>query len=275
MKRILLLLPALLGLAHGTVLCAAESYTLSMLPVQPPEELTAMLTPLAARLSTATGNKIRPVLTDNAAAYEAGLLRGNIVIGYESPMVYVNASSQHEVLATAVQGKDGPQQRGLIISQSDAGIAAPQDLKGKTVMITSRSSAAGYLSQKLLLKKAGLDLERDCLLVEAAAGRGENVVIGVSLGDAEAGFVSEAAWQQAEEFIKPGSVKQVMTGALLPNWALSVSRRMPEEQKEELRAVLTRLPKEDAALQALGVTAFKAAEDAEYDIIRHLAENTN
>ena len=272
MKRILLLLPVLLGLAHGAVLCAAESYTLSMLPIQPPEELTAMLTPLAARLSTVTGNNIRPMLTDNAAEYEAGLLRGKIVIGYESPMVYVNASSQHEVLATAVQGKDGPQQQGLIISRPEAEIAVPQDLKGRTVMITSRSSAAGYLSQKLLLKKAGLDLERDCHLLEAAAGRGENVVIAVSLGDAEAGFVSEAAWQRAEEFIKPGSVKPVMTGALVPNWALSVSRRMPDIQKEDIRAVLIQLSQEDAVLQSLGITAFKAAEDADYDIIRHLAE---
>ena len=271
MKRILVLLSALLC-AQGTVLCAAESYTLSMLPVQPPEKLTGMLMPLAARLSAATGNNIRPVLTDNAAEYEAGLLRGNIVIGYESPMVYVNASNQHEVLATAVQGKDGPQQRGLIISQPTAGIAEPEDLKGKTVMISSRSSADGYLSQKLLLKEAGIDLERDCRLSEAAANRGENVVIAVSLGDADAGFVSEAAWQRAAEFIKPGSVKRVMTGAPLPDWALSVSRRMPQAQKEELRAVLIRLPQKDEALQAIGITAFKAAKDADYDIIRHLAE---
>jgi phosphonate transport system substrate-binding protein len=272
MKRILLLLSALLLLAHDAALCAAESYTLSMLPVQPPEKLTVMLTPLAVRLSTETGNSIRPLLTKNAAEYEAGLLRGGIVIGYESPMVYVNASSQHEVLATAVQGKDGAQQRGLIISRPETGIAAPEDMKGKTVLITGRSSAEGYLSQKLFLKNAGIAVERDCRLSEAAAGRGENVVIGVSLGDAEAGFVSEAAWQRAEERIKPNSVTVIMRGALLPNWALSVSRRMPEAQKEELRAILTRLPKEDAALQALGVTAFKAAEDADYDIIRHLAE---
>lgn len=247
-------------------------YTLSMLPVQPPEKLTAMLSPLAVCLSTATGNSIRPMLTKNAAEYEVELLRGGIVIGYESPMVYVNASSQHEVLATAVQGKDGAQLRGLIISRPEAGIAAPEDMKGKTVMITDRSSTDGYLSQKLFLKNAGLAVERDCRLSEAAAGRGENVVIAVSLGDADAGFVSEAAWQRAEEFIKPGSVKLVMTGALLPNWAVSVSRNMPQAQKEELRTVLIQLSKEDAALQALGVTAFKAAEDADYDIIRHLAE---
>jgi len=272
MKRIILLLPVLLCLAYGEALGAAESYTLSMLPVEPQEKLTAMLTPLAARLSTATGNNIRPMLTDNAAEYEAELLRGGIVIGYESPMIYVNASSQHEVLAAAVQGKDGAQQRGLIISRPDAGIAAPQDLKGKTVMITSRASADGYLSQKQALKKAGLELERDCRLSEAAAGRGENVVLAVSLGDADAGCVSITAWQRAKKFIKPDSVTVIMRGAPLPNWALSVSRRMPEAQKEELRAVLTSLPKKDAALQALGVTAFKAAEDADYDIIRHLAE---
>jgi phosphate/phosphite/phosphonate ABC transporter binding protein len=273
MKHIIFLLPALCCLLCSPAAQALESYTLSMLPTQPPEKLAAMLKPLAERLSAATGNHVHPVLTKNAAEYEAELLRGGIVIGYESPMVYVNVSSQHEVLAAAVQEEDGAPLGGLIITRPETGIAALNDLQGKTIMITSKSSADGYLAQKQALKKAGFDLEQDCRLSQAAEEKGENAVLAVSLGDADAAFVSDAAWQNAQQFIRPGSVIVIMKTAPLANWAVSVSRDMPQTRKEDIRTILIQLPKDDAALQALGVTAFKAAADADYDIIRHLAEN--
>ncbi len=272
MKQGVLFLLFSLCFLYSSAIFGSESYTLSMLPIWPSEKLITLLTPLAAHLSTETGNNIRPVLTKNIAEYEAELLRGGIVIGYESPMTYVNASSQHQVLATAVQRKNGAQLRGIIISRPQSGITNLKDLRGRTVMITSTASVDGYLSQKKSLQDAGLTVEQDCHLSEATEGRGENVALAVSLGDVDAGFLSELALQRAEAFIRPGSVIVVTATAPLPNWAVSVSRDMPQSQKEELRTILTQFPKDDPILQALGITAFKAAQDTDYDIIRHLAE---
>jgi len=133
-------------------------------------------------------------------------------------------------------------------------------------------SAGGYLSQKQALKEAGISVEQDCQLIEAAENREENVIISVSLGDVDAGFISESALRSADEYIAPDSVTEVLKTTLLPNWALSVSRSLPQELKESLQAALVGLPENDPALAALGISGFKTAQDADYNPIRRVAE---
>jgi phosphonate transport system substrate-binding protein len=268
MKKTLFILVCLL-------ICAsvhAEELTLSAEPTVPPEKLAAMLAPLAEKLSAAVKASVKPVLTKNAAEYEAELLRGKIAIGYQSPLLYVRAADRHEVVATASEGKNSGQLRGLIISRPTSGITKVADLKGKRIMIVGRMSAGGYLSQKQTLKEAGLKVEQDCQLIEAAENREENVIIAVSLGDVDAGFISESALHKADECIVPGSVAEALKTAPLPNWALSVSRSLPQELKESLQAALVKLPENDPALTALGISGFKSAQDADYNSVRSLAE---
>jgi phosphonate transport system substrate-binding protein len=250
----------------------AEELTLSIQPVFPPEKLAMMLAPLTEKLSSAAKRSVRSLLTKNSAEYESELLRGKITIGYQSPLFYVKAADRHEVLVTAVEGKDGSQLRGIVISRPETGITKASDLKGKRIMIVGKSSAGGYLSQKQTLKEAGINLEQDCQLIEAAENREENVIISVSLGETDAGFITESALHQADEYIVPGSVTEVIKTAPLPNWALSVSRALPQDLKESLQAVLTGLPENDPALAALGISGFKAAQDADYNPVRSLVE---
>ena len=243
-----------------------------MLPSAEPEQQKAMLTPLADRLSAETKNTIRSVFFRNSAEYEAELLRGNIVIGYENPSMYVNVSTMHEVLAMAVHGKNEKMVRGIIISRPESNLSSLADLKGKEIMIVSKQSTGGFLSQKKTLLEHGINVEWDCELTEAAEGKEENVILSVSIGDVDAGFISESALNKADQYIPQGSVVQVSKTAPLPNWALSVNRKIPQEQKDDLREIFLRLPPDSPVLKALGITAFKAAEDKEYDVIRSLME---
>lgn len=270
MKKLFFFL--LILFCSGSGLVQAGEYKLSMLPRYFPEKLTAMITPMATYLSRETGNTIKPVLTDNFASFEAKILKGNIAIGYENPLVYVNVSGSHEVLATAVKGKGGDKFRGIIISRPDSEITNVSDLKGKKVMIVSKASAGGFLSQKLTLKENGLDVDRDCQLFEAADNRQENVIISVSIGDVDAGFIRESALHKADEFIMPGSIKSVVETAWLPNWAFSVSKQMPVELKDAIKTAILKLPPESSVMKAMGLTAFKASTDLDYDVMRGLIE---
>ncbi len=270
MKKICCILLTLFCLDFG--LACAEEYKLSMLPRYFPEKLTAMITPLAAYLSRETGNGIQPVLTDNFAKYEAEILNGSIVIGYENPLVYVNVSGRHEVLATAVKGEGGDTFRGIVISRPDSTINSIADLKGKNIMIVSKTSAGGYLSQKLTFKENGIDVDKDCKLSVAADNRQENVIISVSIGDVDAGFIRESALHKADQFIMPNSIRLVVDTAWLPNWAFSVNRDMPEEQKNDIRSALLKLNRESNVLRAMGLTSFKAAVDSDYNVVRDLIQ---
>ena len=87
---------------------------------------------------------------------------------------------------------------------------------------------------------------------------------------AGAGFIRESALHKADEFIMPGSVKVITETAWLPNWALSVNRNLPEEQKDAIKTALLQLNEEDTVLKAIGLKGFKAATDSDYDVIREL-----
>lgn len=261
---VLLILICANGVAH------AENYKLSILPRFFPEKLTAMMTPLAEYLSHETGANIQSVLTDNFAAYETTILKGDIQIGYQNPLVYVNISDSHEAIVTALKGEGGSKFRGIIIARPDSGLTGIADLKGKKIMIVSKTSAGGFLSQKLSLREKGFDISRNLEIVEAADNRQENVIISVSIGDVDAGFIRESALHKADEFIMPGSIKPIAATEWLPNWALSVNKNMPQQMKDSIKNALLSLPAEGSVLQAIGLKGFKPAHNSDYDIIRDL-----
>lgn len=250
----------------------AEDYKFSILPRFFPEKLTAMMNPLVEYLNHETGLSITPVLTDNFAAYETALNKGEIALGYENPLVYVDVSQAHEVLAMAKKGKGGSKFRGIIITRSDSDIQSISDLKGKNVMIVSKTSAGGFLSQKLSFKEKGMDVNKDLQLSVAADNRQENVIISVSIGDVDAGFIRESALHKADDFIMPGSIKPIVATEWLPNWAFSVKKDLPMQQKDAIKKALLALPAEGSVLQAMGLTGFKPANDSDYDIIRGLIQ---
>lgn len=270
MKKVFILVLFFSCLSSGFV--QAGEFKLSILPRYFPEKLTAMMTPLAEYLSRETGVHVRPVLTDNFNDYEAQLLKEKIAIGYENPLVYVNVSSHHEVLATAVKGKGGDKFRGIIITRPDSGITKIAALKGKNIMIVGKTSAGGYLSQKLTLKKMGINVDSDCRLSVAADNRQENVIISVSIGDVDAGFIRESALHKADQFIVPGSITPIIETAWLPNWAFSVNRNMSQHMKDTIQAAILKLPRDSNVLQAMGLTSFVNAADSDYDVMRSLMQ---
>ncbi len=270
MKKIFFFI--LISIFCSTTPTFAESQKLAMLPRYFPEKLTAMITPLATYLSKETGIYFEPILTDNFDNYEAKLLKGQIVIGYENPLIYVNVSNSHEVIATAVKGEGGNKFRGIIITRPDSDISTINALKGKSVMIVSKTSAGGFLSQKLSLKEHGLDVENDCVLSVAADNRQENVIISVSIGDVDAGFIRESALHKADQYIMPGSIKSTTETAWLPNWALSVNKSMPQQLKKKIQEAILKLDKDSTVLKAMELKSFTTASDSDYDILRTLKQ---
>jgi phosphonate transport system substrate-binding protein len=244
-------------------------YKVSMLPRYFPETLTAMLSPLADYLSKQTGEKIEYILTKNFADYEARVKSGEIAIAYQNPVVYINVSSVQEVLAMALKGKDGDQFRGIIITRPDSNINTLADLQGKQVMIVSKTSAGGYLSQLLSLNQNGIDVS-SISFEEAADNRQENVIISVSVGEVDAGFIRESALHKADKYILPGSIKSVSNTAWLPNWAFSVNRSLPEGLRESVRKAILNIQSDGKIISALNLKGFTAATDSDYDTIRQL-----
>ncbi len=243
---------------------------MSMLPRYYPKKIRAMIAPLAEYISQETGATVSPVLTTDFTEYENRLKSGEIEIGYENPLVYTKVSKTHEVLVMAVKGEGGNRFRGIIITRPDSDIHSLGDLKHKKIMIVGKTSAGGFLSQKLFLAENGVSVEKDCELEEASNNKQENVIISVSIGDADAGFIRESALHMADFYIQPGSIVVMTPCAWLPNWAVSVKRSLPDGVKADIKSALLSLDQNSKVLKAMNVTGFKPARDQEYDIIRNL-----
>ncbi len=249
-----------------------EAYQLSMLPRYSYEEINKRITPLAVYLSKKVNLVIEPVVINNFTQYERQLKNGVIELGYENPYIYVLVSQTHEVLAMALKGKGKDKFRGIIIVKSDSDIASVKDLKNKKISIVGKTSAGGYLSQKLTLMENNIDVEKDCEISEAIDNKQENVIFAVYTGDADAGFIRESALHRIDKFIPAASIKVINKSAWLPNWALSVKRSLARDKKEALRKALIDLKKDDPVIKSLKIIKFRSAEDKEYDSVRKASE---
>lgn len=249
----------------------AAEYKLSMLPRYSVEEINARIIPLAKYLSQKTGLKIVPTLTSTFDQYTKQLSSGGIDIGFQNPYIYVLASKAHEVVAMAVKGTNRDKFRGIIITSANSPLHTLKDLNGKKISIVGYTSAGGFLSQKLTLLEHGIDIERDCILEESPENKQENVIFSVYTGDVDAGFVRESALNKAEAFV-PASALKVMEGtAWLPNWALSISKNMPQEDRVKLTQAIKELQAGNSVLEALKIKEFRLAHDEEYDVVRKAA----
>lgn len=265
------ILSCLLLMIFSTVAVMAQDVCdLSMLPRYFPKRIKSMTNPLAEYLSQQTGIRVKAVLTKDFADYESRLKSGEIEIGYENPLVYVKVSDAHEVLAMAVKGDGGDKFRGIIITRPDSGLESFKDLRHKKIMIVGKTSAGGFLSQKMSLAENGIDVEIDCDLELAADNKQENVIISVSVGDADAGFIRESALNVADQYIQPGTIKVMENCAWLPNWALSVNRSLPDSQKQAIKKAVLGLKPGSPVLEAMELKEFRPAEDSHYDIMRKI-----
>jgi phosphonate transport system substrate-binding protein len=247
---------------------AGDTYKLSMLPRYSSEEINRRISPLADYLSQKTGTKIEAVITSDFAQYEKQLKSGAIEIGYENPYIYTLVSETHEALAMAVKGKDRDKFRGIVVARADSKLTSLNDLRGKTISIVGHTSAGGYLSQKLSLMEAGINVESECTITEAVENKQENVLFAVYTGEADAGFIRESALHQADSYIPASQIKVISQCAWLPNWAFSVKKTLPPKLKKDLQAAVLDLKPDHPVMQALKIESFRLAADGDYDTVR-------
>lgn len=263
-----LLAVAALGLTRPAT--AQPPLRLAMMPRFLPETITRMIGPLAAYLEVKLGRPVTLVTARDNQDYEALLLAGGVDIGYQNPLVTVGVLPAHQVRLMAVEEGSGQHYRGIVIVPAGSPLQGLTDLKGRRVMMVGRTSGGGYLSPKLALTELGIQVHRDCELSVAADNKQENVLIAVSIGEVEAGFIRENALHVADRFIRRGSVRVLGHGAWLPGWSVTLRRGLPSQVQDEVVRFLKALRDDSPPMLALGLNDFVPAMDADYDVMRRL-----
>ncbi len=270
---------AILGvlLAPGAGRSDAAEVRLVTVPRLSAAKLQKMFAPLTDYLSRETGEKVTIVVPKDFAGVEETVKAGKADIGFVNPLIYVQIKRDVNIepLALSSEVKSGTRLRGIIIARKDSGITGLQDLKGKRFIFVDKDSPAGHIFQKLLLSRAGFDVERDVVMLPFA-GTHEGVVKAVLNRTADAGGVREEQLDKMKGKVDTSQLKIVGYTDYFPNWPFFAAPNLSRATADKIRAALLRLkPNDPANVKILGparLTGFIPVTDREYDDLRAAAK---
>lgn len=255
-----------------------KTVKVAILPLYSPLTIYKRYDPLMRYLSEKTGYEFKLVIPKNFEEFIQIVSEGRVDFSYQNPYVFSIISKKYPITPLAITvGEDcttdegicgGEKFRGVIITRKDSPINKIEDLKGKKIMIVSPASAGGYLSQKLYLEKKGFNLNRDFKLIDAK--RQEKVIIGVYRGEADAGFIREAALSVWSNEVDISKIKILDYGEYLPNWPFALVNNKNNELTKNVKKLITEL-KDSDILNKAKVKAFKEATDEDMAILKKLS----
>ena len=264
---------ALVGFGPGP---AAAEIRLVTIPRLSAAELQAMFAPLTDYLTREAGEKVTLVVPKDFDAVKEVVKTGKAEIGFVNPLIYIQmkAGVNIEPLALSSEVKSGTRLRGIVIARKDSGITKLQDLKGKKFSFVEDDSPAGHIFQKLLLSKAGFDVNKDIVMLPFAKTH-ENVVMAVFNKTADAGGVREEQLDKMKGSVDTSQLKIVGYTDYFPNWPFFAAPGLKKETADKIKNALLKLkpndPQNEKILGPARLTGFIPVADREYDDLRAAA----
>ncbi len=255
---------------------AAAEIRLGTVPRLSAPELQAMFAPLAAYLSSEIGEKVTIVIPKNFDGVGEMVKAGHMDIAFVNPLIYIQIKEKINIepLALSSEVKSGTRLRGIIVVRKDSGINSLRELKGKKFSFVDEDSPAGHIFQKLLLSKAGFDLNKDIVMLPYAKTH-ENAVTAVFNRTADAAGVREEQLDKMKGSLDVSQLKIIGYTDYFPNWPFFASPKLKQETSAKVRAALLKLkpndPQNEKILGPARLTGFIPVADKEYDDLRKAA----
>ncbi len=224
--------------------------------------------PLQAYLTEKIGKPFKFQTFKSRDDFKAFVNDGKAAFVYANPLDYFEVADTAIALVKANYAGSGSMRQGmLIVAEGEATkMRDVAEMKGSSIMVVSKRSLGGYLSQKMFFSRSGLDLDLDFDLREAPNGTPEEVVAAVAAGEVEYGCVPSGT--------VPTDRATKGVEVLTPN-----CDRVPVEVFAfveiggdkmlggQVRDALKNIPKDDAILTPLGLVSFSVATQAEYNVV--------
>ena len=168
---------------------------------------------------------VRLVSSSSMAKYRQRLREGWFDIAVVGPGVFVAPGVSDKYVPVAMMART----LNIVIAVDDEGpIKQPSDLAGNTVGTLLRGSGT-WLMQRLIIRKAGLDMERQLTLREFRTAK--NCVLALSSGQVAACDISEPILQVVEGAV-PITIRRLGPRESIPGPVYLVHREMVPAQRE-------------------------------------------
>ncbi|GJE83075.1 phosphate/phosphite/phosphonate ABC transporter substrate-binding protein [Methylorubrum thiocyanatum] len=231
---------------------------------------------LKTYLEQGLGKRIELVVTTDYSSMIEAMRFKRIDLAYFGPLSYVLAKSRSpeiEPFAALVSGGK-PTYTSYLIANVAAGIARPEDVKGKTVGFGDTASTSSHLIPRALLKNAGLEAGQDYSFQHL--GTHDAVARAVQAGHVQAGGLSKPIFTSLVEkkSIDPAKIKVVAESRPIPNYPWTVRGDLALNLKEKIKAAFLEM-KDPAILKPFKAESFAPITDADYDVLRETAKLLN
>lgn len=269
------------GLAISILLClvsvllpsaaAAEKLVLAVHPYKSSSTLIKAFSPLADYLAQKLHRDIDLQISSDYQSHVDRIGNNQVDIAYVGPASYVLLVEKYgrkPILAR--QLIDGqPYFHGKIIVRSDSPINGLEELQGKRFAFGDPDSTMSHLVPRYMLIKAGVGIEK--FSGYQFLGSHDNVAMGVLSGDFDAGAVKEAVFYKYQS----RGLKALATTPSIPEHLFVARSDLAPETITALRQALVGMDATEEGRRAMAsikptITAFEAADDADYDVLRDI-----
>jgi phosphonate transport system substrate-binding protein len=223
-----------------------------------------------------TGRKIELYVADDYEGIINKMKQGDLDIAWFGPFSYIIAAESAGARAFAIDDniKEGTIYHSVFIVNPASGIDSIEKLKGHTFAFVDRASTSGYLIPKMVLKRQGIDSERDFSEIKFV-GSHDAAILAVKKRQVDAAAVSDAILisLQQKGIVGEKDFKIIEYSEAIPTSAWAYREGLPADLLNKIRQGFFDVDKEDK--EALGmygndlVKGFVPVNDSQYDIIRN------
>jgi phosphonate transport system substrate-binding protein len=207
-------------------------------PVEDPAVYAEAWSDFLSHLEAVTGKPVQffPVQS-NAAQIEAMRAGRLHIAGFNTgsnPLAVACAGFRPFAMMAAADGSFGYEME--IITHPESGIAAIEDLKGRTVAFTSETSNSGFKAPSALLSaNYGLEAERD--FTPAFSGAHDNSILGVANKDYDAAAIANSvkARMIEREVVTEDQLVTIFQSDTFPTTGYGVVYNLAPELQEKIR----------------------------------------
>ena len=245
-------------------------------PLIEPQRVKERYGPIINGIAAQLGMQGRTIIASDYGALAQCLLDGIIDIGWFSPLAYVAAREQGEVIPLVTPIVNGaPSYEGYIITRKDSGINALDDLRGVSFAFVDPKSASGYAYPRFIMKEAGLNPDVDLKEI-IFMGTHNKVIEAVLAGNVIAGATFEEAWDLAIEHGLPVEEELAIIARTepIPKDALAAGPKTNPDLLDKIQEAFINFENTTAGMEVLAdspIDGFILADDVNYNIIRQVA----
>lgn len=280
--RILIGISLLASLLLATVPAYAEDpkeLNLGVTPLESAQVMYKQFAPLAKYLQKELGMPVNIVVGKNYQDAVDALGKNEVQVSYLTPTLYPKCEKMFpdakiKPIVRFLEGGQGAF-KACILVPADSDVKELAQLKGKAFGFGNKDSTSSHLMPRAMLKKAGIDPEKDCKSVEYL-GSHSNVAAAVKLKKVDAGAAKDSVADKAE---KAGEAKIIARSDLIPEFPICVNKNVSDELAGKIKKAILKLSDKDEEAKKI-LTAINAkytgaeeTADKDYDIMRSIIKD--